>query len=61
MVDGCGREVTDGQLLIGRRFLCVRACSDEEGNSSPEAIAAAQRKIIEEAWSIVEDVEAPRK
>ncbi|KAF9293116.1 hypothetical protein BGZ74_011848 [Mortierella antarctica] len=61
VVDGCGREVTDGELLIGRRILCVRACSDEDGNSSPEAIAAAQRKIIEEAWSIVEDVEAPRK
>ncbi|KAF9413300.1 hypothetical protein BGZ94_000776 [Podila epigama] len=61
VVDGCGREVDDGQLLIGRRFLTVRACSGPDGNSSPEACAAAQRKIIEEAWSIVENIEAPRK
>ncbi|KAG0348953.1 hypothetical protein BG004_003436 [Podila humilis] len=61
VVDGCGRDVTDGQLLIGRRFLCVRACSDEDGNSSPQACAAAQKKIIEEAWAIVEDIDAPRK
>lgn len=61
-VDGCGRRgVTDGELLIGRRFLFVRGCCGEDGDTSPEATLAAQQKIIEEVWSIVEDLELPRK
>ncbi|KAG0322365.1 hypothetical protein BGZ99_003363 [Dissophora globulifera] len=61
VVDGCGREVTDGQLLTGRRFLTVRACSGEDGSTSPEASLAARKKIIQEVWSVVEDLDMPRK
>ncbi|KAF9896589.1 hypothetical protein BX616_007161 [Lobosporangium transversale] len=61
VVDGCGREVSDGQLLTGRRFLVVRGCCGEDGDTSPEASYKAQQKIIQEVWSIVEDLELPRK
>ncbi|KAG0370183.1 inositol monophosphatase [Gamsiella multidivaricata] len=61
VVDGCGRQVTDGQLLIGRRFLCVRGCCGEDGDTSPEATLAAQKNIINEVWSIVEDIDLGRK
>ena len=60
-MDGCGREVTDGQLLTGRRFLTIRGCCGEDGNTSPEAALAAQTKIAKEVWSVVEDMECPRK
>ncbi|KAF9276010.1 hypothetical protein BGZ68_010315 [Mortierella alpina] len=61
VVDGCGRDVTDGELLTGRRILTVRGCCGEDGDSSAEASAAAQRKIVEEVWAVVEDIECPRK
>ncbi|GJJ77894.1 myo-inositol-1(or 4)-monophosphatase [Entomortierella parvispora] len=61
VVDGCGREVTDGQLLTGRRFLTIRGCCGEDGDTSPEAALAAQKKIAKEVWSVVEDMECPRK
>ncbi|KAF9999142.1 hypothetical protein BGZ80_004433 [Entomortierella chlamydospora] len=61
VVDGCGRQVTDGQLLTGRRFLVVRACCGDDGDTSPEASLAAQKKIVEEVWSVVEDFDLPRK
>ncbi|KAG0321351.1 hypothetical protein BGZ97_011588 [Linnemannia gamsii] len=61
VVDGCGRQVTDGQLLTGRRFLTIRGCCGEDGSTTPEASAVAQKKIIDEVWSIVEDMECPRK
>lgn len=61
VVDGCGRQVTDGQLLTGRRFLTIRGCCGEDGSTAPEASAVAQKKIIDEVWSIVEDMECPRK
>ncbi|KAG0243319.1 inositol monophosphatase [Mortierella sp. GBAus27b] len=60
-VDGCGREVTDGQLLTGRRFLFVRGCCGDDGDTSPEAMLAAQKKIVKEVWSVVEDLDLPRK
>ncbi|KAF9923717.1 hypothetical protein FBU30_006220 [Linnemannia zychae] len=61
VVDGCGRQTTDGQLLTGRRFLTIRACCGDDGSTSPEAVAAAQKKIVNEVWSVVEDMECPRK
>ncbi|KAF9430786.1 hypothetical protein BGZ76_000714 [Entomortierella beljakovae] len=61
VVDGCGRQVTEGQLLTGRRFLVIRGCSGDDGDTSPEASAAAQNKIVQEVWSVVEDLELPRK
>ncbi|KAF9581087.1 hypothetical protein BGW38_002023 [Lunasporangiospora selenospora] len=61
VVDACARETTDSQLLMGRRYLAVRACCNEEGDTSPEAVKAAQEKIIQEVWSVVEDLDCPRK
>ncbi|KAK3808391.1 MAG: myo inositol monophosphatase [Benniella sp.] len=61
VVDGCGRDVDDGQLLTGRRFLVVRGCCGDDGDTSSEATLAAQEKIIKEVWSIVEDFDLPRK
>ncbi|KAF9921199.1 hypothetical protein BGZ65_010562 [Modicella reniformis] len=60
VVDSCGRKVNDGELLIGRRFLVVRGCCGEDGDTSPEASLAAQMKIVQEVWSIVEDLDLPR-
>ena len=61
VVDGCGRDVTDGELLTGRRILTVRGCCGEDGDASAEASAAAQRKIVKEVWNVVEDIDCPRK
>ena len=60
-MDGCGRDVDDGQLLTGRRFLVVRGCCGDDGDTSPEATLAAQEKIVKEVWSVVEDFDLPRK
>ncbi|KAF9958961.1 hypothetical protein BGZ72_010562 [Mortierella alpina] len=61
VVDGCGRDVADGELLTGRRILTVRGCCGEDGDASAEASAAAQRKIVKEVWNVVEDIDCPRK
>jgi myo-inositol-1(or 4)-monophosphatase len=41
--------------------LTIRGCCGEDGSTTPEASAVAQKKIIDEVWSIVEDMECPRK
>ncbi|KAG0245075.1 hypothetical protein BGW41_004332 [Actinomortierella wolfii] len=61
VVDGCGDKVNDAQLLTGRRFLVIRACSGNDGSTEPQDVAAAQQNIVNEVWSIVENLRLSRE